>query len=200
MNRPSYFSITWSQEMVVNATPALQMPVVTTSPAPLLGCAGAAAPCIGAAPMQWRCRHALALHAHSHSMQAARVAQLERQRLEQEARDEEEGRRQKQVEDHKKNQAFVRSMMQALDHKRAQADAAMADERRYNAECIKVTLWVQYMPDLTAPVTIATPACLRMHSGSLMSIPGTPSMSASQHWISYWVHADAMEVLLSLGL
>lgn len=107
-------------------------------------------------------------------MQAARVARLERQRLEQEARDEEEGRRQKRVEDHKKNQAFVRSMMQALDHKRAQADVAMADERRFNAECIKVASWAKYMPDLTAPVTIARPACLRMYSGSPMSLPDTP--------------------------
>lgn len=41
--------------------------------------------------------------------------------------------------DQKKNQAFVRSMMQALDRKRAQAEEAKAAERRYNDECIKVS-------------------------------------------------------------
>eukprot|EP00892_Ulva_mutabilis_P001633 jgi/Ulvmu1/11470/UM077_0014.1 len=69
--------------------------------------------------------------------QAARASHLERQRLEQEARQEEAALRQKRVDDADKNQAFVRQMMQALENKRVEAESAKAAERRYNQEFIK---------------------------------------------------------------
>lgn len=63
---------------------------------------------------------------------------MERQRAEKEAREAEEAARKKRLDDQQKNQAFVREMMQALEHKRTQAELAKVEERRYNEECIKV--------------------------------------------------------------
>ena len=42
------------------------------------------------------------------------------------------------MEDHQKNQDFVRQMMQALEHKRAEAEAVKAAEKQFNKEYIKV--------------------------------------------------------------